>query len=129
MEPANKQRWWWRALGVLIILATLTWFEPNAGRGAVQAVLIPLVIGAAAALVVQNLLAVLAAGALLAGIHADWGNLSIDLATNRVTWPASTAYPIVCISCVLGGGLILLRRFRKKIQATHDARWQQRRSS
>ncbi len=129
MTTANQQHWWWRGLGVLVILAALTLYGPSTDQSALAELVLPLIIGAAAVLVVQNLLAVLLAGALLAGIHANWDLSAWGGAPTADSWVENTAYPLVCIACLLGSLAILIKRFRQKIRATHEARWQRRRSS
>jgi hypothetical protein len=80
--------------------------------------ILPIAMGAAAGLMVQSAVAVLLAGALLAGIHARPADPD---------WVVGIAYPVLAGLCGAGLTCILLLRFRGRIEATRDARWRARR--
>lgn len=127
MSESLKTNWSWRLLGVAVVLLCVVFYEPAQG-GLMQRLVLPLVMSISAIFIVQNVLSVMLAGALLAGIHSNWSLFSIDLATevNTEAWIEGFAYPTITILCLLIAGTILVQRFRRHIRATHDARWQAR---
>lgn len=128
MNTAAKTNWPWRLLGVAVVLLCVVIYEPTQG-GVVQRLLLPLIMGISAMFIVQNVLSVMLAGTLLAGIHSNWSNLSLSLAARPAAepWIDSFAYPALTLICLVIAGAILLQRFRAHIRTTHDARWQTRR--
>ncbi len=106
-----------RLIGLATVLVCLALYDPD-GTTALQRLLLPLLMAAGAWALVQNLAAVALTVAVLGVIHlnldgGDW----ID----RVAWPVLTlAATGVCLA-------ILIRRFRARIAATHEARWADRR--
>lgn len=129
MMQTPKTNWTWRLLGVAVVLLCVVLYEPAQG-GLIQRVLLPLVMGLSAIFIVQNILSVMLAGTLLAGIHSNWSLFTIGLAAqvNSEPWIEGFAYPTITVLCLLIAGAILLQRFRKHIRSTHDARWQARRN-
>lgn len=128
MSENLKTNWSWRLLGVAVVLLCVVFYEPTQG-GLIQRLLLPLVMSLSAIFIVQNVLSVMLAGTLLAGIHSNWSLFSISLATkvNTEAWIEGFAYPALTILCLLVAGAIVLQRFRQHIRSTHDARWQARR--
>lgn len=127
MPTTIPTNWPWRLLGVAVVLLCVVFYEPAQG-GLFQRLLLPIIMGISAVFIVQNLLAVVLAGSLLAGIHSNWSMFSITLANQVGTeqWIDGFAYPVVTIICVITAAAILVKRFRAHIRATHDARWQAR---
>ena len=102
--------------GVLLMGVAVMLFDPAASTPLHRLVL-PLTMAAAAWLMVQNVVAVLLGGVLLAAIHADHTDPD---------WIIGRAYPALAI---LGGaalGYIGLRRFQARIEATREERWARR---
>lgn len=128
MNAALKTNWLWRLLGVAVVLLCVVVYEPTQG-GVTQRLLLPLIMGISAMFIVQNVLSVMLAGTLLAGIHSNWSNLSISVASRpgAEQWIDSFAYPTITLICFGIAGAILIQRFRVHIRTTHDARWQARR--
>lgn len=115
----NLDRPWHRLAGLAVVLVCLALFEPGA-PGLVHRLVYPLMMAAGAWALVQNGVAVALAGTVLAVIHTRLG---------ATDWISGLAYPALAVA----GGLILLgsavRRFRRRIIETHDARWSDRRPS
>jgi len=109
----------WRLAGVVLLALCVVVYEP-AGDSALHRLLLPLVMGLAAWLMVQNLVAVALGAFLLAAIHGDPG------ASDPVT---GIGYPVVAAVAGLTLLGIFVQRFRARIEATHEARWQRRRSA
>jgi len=114
-QPGLHRHWLWRLAGVSVLLICVVLYEPNDSSGWHRIVL-PLVMGIAAALVVQSTLAAAGAGALLAGIHSNWGNLAQGF------WIDSIAFPAITLVCTLITLAILVQRFRQQIAATREVR-------
>lgn len=129
MATGIKTNWPWRLLGVAVVLLCVVVYAPERG-GLLQRVGLPLVMGISAIFIVQNVLSVMLAGTLLAGIHSNWAAVSLRLAAQPDTaaWIDGIAYPVICLLCFAVAASILLQRFRARIRATHDARWQARRN-
>ena len=115
----NLDRPWQRLTGLTVLLVCLALYEPGASAVAHRLVY-PLVMAAGTWALVQNGVAVALAGTVLAAIHTRLG---------AADWISGIAYPALAVA----GGLILLgsavRRFRRRIAETHDARWSDRRPS
>lgn len=113
----NLDRPWHRLAGLLVLLGCLALFEPGA-PGLSHRLVYPLAMAAGAWALVQNGVVVALAGTVLAVIHTDLG------APDRIS---GIVYPALA----LAGALLLLvtavRRFRRRIAETHEARWSDRR--
>ena len=107
----------WRIAGVVLLAVCVVAYEPTADT-AWHRLLLPLGMALAAWLMVQNLAAVALGTFLLAAIHGDPG------AGDAIT---GIGYPVVAAVAGLTLLGILVQRFRARIRATHDARWQRRR--
>lgn len=118
-ETQLPSNWLWRLLGVAALLLCVIAYEPADG-GPWQRLVLPLLMAAAAAFIVQSLLAVVLAGTLLAGIHGNWGQLGSG------PWIDSIAFPVLTLACLLTSSIIIWRRFRTRMADTHEARWHQR---
>jgi len=127
MTAPPRTNWPWRLLGVAVVLLCVMAYEPSQG-GITQRLVLPMVMGLSAIFIVQNVLSVALAGTLLAGIHSNWAIFGISLATkpNAAAWIDGFAYPVVALTCLVVAGAILVQRFRRHIQATHQARWEAR---
>lgn len=130
MSNGIKTNWPWRLLGVVVVLLCVVAYAPEQG-GLLQRVALPLVMGISAIFIVQNVLSVMLAGTLLAGIHSNWAAVSFSLAgqPDNAAWIAGIAYPLISLLCFTVAVAILVRRFRAHIRATHDERWEARRDS
>jgi hypothetical protein len=115
--PAVLEHLPWRLAGLVLLAVLVTVYHPEQG-GAVNALLIPLGMAVATWLLVQNLAAVALGAGILAAIHS---------APSSPDWIRAVAYPVLAALC--GGilGAVLLQRFRRRIAATHEARWRERR--
>ncbi|MFM8355751.1 MAG: hypothetical protein ACKOBM_12725 [Gammaproteobacteria bacterium] len=107
----------WRIAGVVLLVAAMGLWQPDSATVAAR-LGVPLLMALAAALIVQNLAAVALGAAILAGIHSDPG--AADLVTG-------IGYPLVASVATMLLLFIFWQRFRARIRATHDARWQHRR--
>ncbi|MEM1229452.1 MAG: hypothetical protein AAGI15_02865 [Pseudomonadota bacterium] len=93
------------------MLASVLLYEPGAVT-VLQRLLLPLLFGVGAALVLRNVLAVAATGAVLAALHAD---LAGD-------WISAAAYPLIGTACAAVAAVILGRRYRNYVRATRADR-------
>lgn len=109
----------WRLAGVALLALCVVVYEP-AADSVLQQLALPLGMALAAWLMVQNLVAVALGAFLLAAIHGDPG------ASDPVT---GIGYPVVAAAAGLTLLGIFVRRFRARIEATHEARWQGRRGA
>jgi hypothetical protein len=94
----------WRIAGLVLLGALVVVYHPEHG-GAVNRLVIPVAMGVATWMLVQNLAAVTLGAGILAGIHSAPGSGD---------WVVALA-------------AVLLQRFRRHIAATHEARWRHRR--
>jgi hypothetical protein len=83
----------------------------------VQRLWLPLLMAAGAWALTRNLTAVAFGGTLLAAIHSN---------LQAAEWVDRLAYPLLALLGSLVLAVILIRRFRARIAATHDARWANR---
>jgi hypothetical protein len=109
----------WRLAGVALLAVTVVLYEPDAPQ-IWQRLGLPLLMAAAAWLMVQNVVAVALGTTLLAAIHSDPGNAD----------PVQgIGYPLTA----LAAGIVLLgvltQRFRSRVRATHADRWRHRRDA
>lgn len=109
----------WRIAGVALLALSVVLYEPESPQ-IWQRLGLPLVMAAAAWLMVQNVVAVALGTTLLAGIHSQPG--SPDPVTG-------IGYPLVAVTAALVLLGVLVRRFRDRIRSTHDERWQHRRGT
>jgi predicted membrane protein len=80
---------------------------------------LPLLLAAGAYLMTQSLMAVAIASGTLAYIHIN---------TASPFWVDSIAYPIIVFVSGAIIAITLIKRFRQRIAATHEARWARRQS-
>jgi hypothetical protein len=106
-----------RLIGLATVLVCLALYDP-AGAGALQRLLLPLLMALGAWALVQNLAAVALAVAVLGLIH-------LDLTTGD--WIDRIAWPILTLAAIATLIAIMIRRFRARISETHAARWAERR--
>lgn len=112
----NDRGLWLRGAGVGVLILCLLWYVPGADSTA-QRLWLPLLMAAGAWALTRNLTAVAIGGTMLAAIHSD---------LQATEWIDRLAYPLLALLGALVLAVILLRRFRARIIATHDARWANR---
>jgi len=115
-RPAVLEHLPWRVAGLLLLGVLVVLYQTDQSD-VVHRLLIPVAMAVATWLLVQNLLSVALGAGLLALIH---GNLDGD-------WIAGIAYPALAAGCGVIVASILGGRFRRRIHATHEARWRERR--
>ena len=112
----NEDGIWLRALGTLVLAISLVVFETGSQQ-LWQSLLLPLIMAAAALALVQNLAAVAFGTLVLAVIHSDF---------SASDWVPRLAYPTVAIAAAVTLAGIAIRRFRRAMIATREARWANR---
>jgi len=105
-----------RIAGVVVLSGCLLAYDPGA-TDLLQRGLLPALMALAAWGLVQNLAAVALGVAVLAGIHSD---------LHAPHWLDHLAFPAISAAAAVTFGIIVWRRFRRRIQATHDHRWRDR---
>lgn len=106
----------WRLAGLLLLGLLVILYQPESAA-ALQRLVIPIAMAGAAWLLVQNVAAVALSAGVLALIHSTPGSGD---------WISGIAYPVLAGLCAVVAGGVYLQRFRQRIRATHDARWQHR---
>ncbi len=114
----NLDRPWQRLTGLIIVLGCLAIYDPGAA-GVDQRLILPLLMALGAWALVQNLAAVALAVVVLGIIHLDLG------ASN---WIDRVAWPVLTLAAGLTLMMIGLKRFRRRIEETHESRWADRRN-
>lgn len=117
--PAVMERLPWRVAGLILLGLLVVIYQPDAG-GPLHRLLIPIGMALGAWLLVQNGVAVALGAGLLAALHSDPG---------AADWIVARAYPALAVFSFLVLAVLLGRRFRRHIAATHDDRWRHRRGS
>ena len=117
-RPAVLEHLPWRLAGLVLLGVLVVVYQPEHG-GAVQRLAIPVGMALATWLLVQNVAAVALGAGLLAGIHS---------APASDDWIRAIAYPALAAACAAAVTVVLTLRFRRRIAATHEARWHRRRS-
>lgn len=112
----NLDQPWQRLAGLAVIFVCLAVYDPNA-TGVGQRLLVPLLMAAGAWALVQNLAAVALAIVVLGVIH-------LDLAAGN--WIDAIAWPLLTLAAGIALLTIGIRRFRRRIADTHEARWADR---
>ena len=115
-RPAALEHMPWRITG-LALLGVLVVLYQTDQSDVVHRLAIPIAMAVATWLLVQNLLSVALGAGLLALIHSNLGG----------DWIAGLAYPALAAVCGVIVAAILGGRFRRRIHATHEARWRARR--
>jgi len=105
-----------RIAGVVLMGIAVMWFDPLSSA-ALHRLVIPVLMAAAAWLMIQNAAAVLLGATLLTAIHTD---------LQSIDWISSRAYPALAILAAGALGYILWQRFRMRIEATREERWRPR---
>lgn len=105
-----------RIAGAVVMILCVLVYEPQSVLWW-QRLVVPIMMAVATAAIVKNVLAVAIAGSLLALIH---GNLAAE------DWITALAYPTLALLGTMLVLALLIRRFQKRIQATHQARWANR---
>lgn len=118
-RPRPLERLPLRLAGVLVVALLVVLYQPDA-QDPIQRLLVPVGLAVGAWMLVQNLAAVALGAGVLALIHSDPGSAD----------PISgVAYPALAALAAFLAGAVFVRRFRRHIAATHDARWRHRRRS
>lgn len=107
----------WRIAGLVLLGLLVVAYQPELG-GAVQRVLIPVLMALATWLLVQNAAAVAIGAGALAVIHSAPGSGD---------WISAAAYPALASICGVILAAVFVQRFRRRIAETHEARWRHRR--
>lgn len=102
--------------GVVLLAIAVVFFDPISASPLHRLVL-PVTMALAAWLMVQNAAAVLLGATLLTTIHAEPQNPD---------WIVGRAYPALALACGAALGYIAWQRFRRRIEATREARWRSR---
>ncbi len=105
-----------RVTGVIVLSGCLLAYDP-AGTDLLQRGIIPALMAVAAWGLVQNLAAVTLGVAVLGGIHSDF---------TAPHWLDRLAYPAISLAAGVTFGIIVWRRFRRRVLATHEERWRDR---
>jgi hypothetical protein len=105
-----------RITGVIVLSGCLLAYDP-AGTDLLQRGIIPALMAVAAWGLVQNLAAVTLGVAVLGGIHSDF---------TAPHWLDRLAYPAISLAAGVTFGIIVWRRFRRRVLATHAERWRDR---
>lgn len=104
-----------RLLGGALMLLCVLLFAPGAQTD-LQRLWLPLLMGVGAMLILNNVLAIVATGALLGLLRLDFSG----------DWISAIAYPTITAVCVAVSGYLLGRRFAANVRATRSARAKQR---
>lgn len=112
----TAHEYWRRAAGAGIIAVSWFVFDPK-DSSVVQQLLLPLCVAAGAYLVLQTLLPVALASAVLAVSHTQLG---------AADWVHGWAYPAIACASTLYVVIIIWQRFRRRVAQTHEARWSSR---
>ncbi len=113
----NLDHPWQRVTGLIVLLACLALYQPGVA-GLANQLIYPLLMAAGAWALVQNITAVALAGTLLAILHARPG---------AEDWIPALAYPALAVLGATVLAVVMIRRFRRRIAETHEARWSERR--
>ena len=105
----------YRVLGGALMLVCVLLFAPGA-HSDLQRLWLPLLMGLGAMLILQNVVAIVATGALLGFLRLDFSG----------DWISALAYPTIALLCAAVCGFLLGRRFQARIRTTRAARIQQR---
>ena len=101
-----------RITGVIVLSGCLLAYDPT-GTDLLQRGIIPALMALAAWGLVQNLAAVALGVAVLSGIHSDF---------TAPHWLDRLAYPAISLAAGVTFGIIVWRRFRHRVLATHEER-------
>ena len=115
-RPAVLEHLPWRVAGLVLLGALVVAYHPEQG-GVLNRLLIPAGMALATWLLVQNVAAVALGAGVLAAFHSAPGSGD---------WVRAVAYPVLAALCGVVLMVVLVRRFRRRIAATHEARWRQR---
>ena len=108
-----------RITGVIVLAVAVVLYDATS-IAAVHRLVLPLAMALAAWLMVQNAAAVLLGVALLTPLHAHPADPD---------WISARAYPVLAIVSGTALAVIVLQRFRLRIESTREARWRNRRSN
>ena len=108
---------WSRAAGV-VVAAVIVFYLDTQSVSALHRLVLPLGLAVAAWLMTRSLMAVAFATFTMAAISTRW---------SAASWIPSVAYPSIAAIALVVCFVIISRRFRERIAATHEQRWAQRR--
>lgn len=109
---------WSRAAGVAAA-AVIVFFLDTQSVSALHRLILPLGLAVSAWLMTRSLMAVAFATFTMAAISTRW---------SAASWIPSIAYPGIAAVALTVCLIIITRRFRERIAATHEERWSQRRA-
>lgn len=116
-RPAVLENLHWRLAGLVLLGVLVVVYQPEQG-GPWDRLAVPIAMAFATWMLVQNAAAVALGAGLLAAIHSAPGSGD---------WISGVGYPALAALCALILLAVMVRRFRRHIAATHDARWRRRR--
>jgi len=108
-----------RCIGVALTLGAIFTIDLNQ-MTPVHQLWLPLLLATGAYLMSQSLMAIAIACGTLAYTHIN---------SASPFWVESFAYPLIALCSIAIIGRTLLKRFRQRIAATHNARWAERNGS
>lgn len=117
-RPAVLEHLPWRVAGLVLLGGLVVAYHPEQGD-VTNRLLIPIGMAIATWLLVRNVVAVALGAGLLAAIHSAPGSGD---------WIRAVAYPLLAAACAVAAGVVFTKRFRRRIAATHEERWRQRRA-
>lgn len=117
-RPAVLEHLPWRIAGLTLLGVLVVVYQPEQ-QSLVHRLAVPVAMAVATWLLVQNVAAVALGAGLLAAIHSVPGSAD---------WVRGIAYPLLAGASLILLVLVFVQRFRRRIAATHEARWQHRRS-
>jgi len=107
-----------RILGAVIVAVAVVTLDSSV-ESALHQLWLPLLIALGAYLITESLLATTLATTLLTALHTEFASQY---------WWASIAYPSIAVLGTLVMGTLSWKRFRTRIQQTHEVRWQERKA-
>ena len=116
-QPTILENLPWRIAGLVLLGVLVVAYQPDLHHP-IHRLLIPIAMAVATWMLVQNAAAVALGAGLLAGIHGNPGSAD---------WIVGVAYPALAALCAAIVAVVFWRRFRRRIVATHQARWHNRR--
>ncbi|MFU8817238.1 MAG: hypothetical protein ACNA7W_17965 [Pseudomonadales bacterium] len=115
--PAILENLPWRIAGLILLGVLVVAYQPDLDNP-IHRLVIPIAMAVATWMLVQNAAAVALGAGLLAGIHGNPGSAD---------WIVGIAYPALAALCAAIVAVVFWGRFRRRIAATHQQRWQNRR--
>jgi len=107
----------WQRLAGVAITAMVAFFLDATSTTVIHSLVLPLTLAFSAWLMTRSLMAVSFAVFTLAAINTQ---------LQAISWIPSLAYPSIAVIALIVCMAIVGRRFRDRIEETHQARWAQR---